>query len=72
VADFNPMPPARFSIRKPEGAAKPRHVVINRGKAQDFFAAATVGKVSSDLILARPDGGPWGKNHQQAATRRGV
>jgi hypothetical protein len=34
-------------------------------EGQRFFEATTAGKLASALIFARPDGDPWGKNHQQ-------
>jgi hypothetical protein len=67
VDDFNPDAAGTLAIRNPKNR-KPRHIVpIEEG--QDLFAAATVGKVSSDLILTRPT---LGEEPPAAHPRRGL
>jgi integrase len=44
-------------------AGKPRHVVLT-DEGQRLFARLTAGKLASDPIFTRADGGMWGKSHQ--------
>jgi integrase len=44
-------------------AGKPRHVVLTE-EGQRLFASLTAGKLGSDPIFTRRDGGMWGKSHQ--------
>jgi integrase len=44
-------------------AGKPRHVVLT-DEGQRLFASLTAGKLRSDPIFTRRDGGMWGKSHQ--------
>ena len=44
-------------------AGKPRHVVLT-DEGQRLFASLTAGKLGSDPIFTRRDGGMWGKSHQ--------
>jgi integrase len=44
-------------------AGKPRHVVLT-DEGQRLFARLTAGKLGSDPIFTRADGGMWGKSHQ--------
>ena len=44
-------------------AGKPRHVVLT-DEGQRLFAGLTAGKLGSDPIFTRADGGVWGKSHQ--------
>lgn len=44
-------------------AGKPRHVVLT-AEGQRLFSTLTVGRVGSDPIFVRRDGGLWGKSHQ--------
>jgi hypothetical protein len=44
-------------------AGKPRHVVLT-AEGQRLFSTLTVGRVGSDPIFVRRDGGVWGKSHQ--------
>lgn len=62
IADFN-ADAGTLAIRASK-AGKARHVVLT-DEGQRFFEAATAGKSSGALIFVRPDGKPWGKNHQQ-------
>jgi integrase len=44
-------------------AGKPRHVVLT-DEGQHLFATLTAGKLGTDWIFTRADGGLWGKSHQ--------
>ncbi len=44
-------------------SGRPRHVVLTE-EGQQLFATLTAGKLGSELIFKRPDGGAWGKSHQ--------
>jgi integrase len=61
VSDFN-ADAGVVSVRESK-AGKPRHVVLTQ-EGQQLFATLTAGKLATDPIFARADGGPWGKSHQ--------
>ena len=61
VADFNA--DAGIVTVRQSKAGKPRHVVLT-AEGQRFFASLTAGKVGTDPIFTRADGGVWGKSHQ--------
>jgi integrase len=61
VSDFN-ADAGIVTIRESK-AGKPRHVVLT-DEGQRLFADFTAGKLGSDSIFTRPDGGAWGKSHQ--------
>jgi integrase len=61
VADFN-ADAGIITVRESK-AGKPRHVVLT-DEGQRLFASLTAGKVGSDPIFTRHDGGLWGKSHQ--------
>ena len=44
-------------------AGKPRHVVLTE-EGQRLFADLIAGKLGSDPIFTRADGGVWGRSHQ--------
>jgi integrase len=62
AADFN-ADAGTVAVRESK-AGKPRHVVLT-DEGQALFAALTAGRLGSDLIFTRDDGGPWGRSHQQ-------
>ena len=71
VADFN-ADAGVVTVRESK-AGKPRHVVL-AGEGQQLFAALTAGKLGTDPIFVRADGGLWGKSYQlrpmlEASTR---
>jgi integrase len=49
-------------------AGKPRAVPLTDDAAR-FFAAETVGKARTALVLSREDNGAWGKSHQSRPLR---
>lgn len=61
AADFN-ADAGILTVRQSK-AGKPRHVVLT-AEDQRFFASLTAGKVRTDPIFTRADGGVWGKSHQ--------
>jgi integrase len=61
IADFN-ADAGVITVRESK-AGKPRHVVLTE-EGQRLFASLTVGKLGSDPIFTRNDGGLWGKSHQ--------
>jgi integrase len=61
VADFN-ADAGVVTVRESKGG-KPRHVVLTV-EGQRLFATLTAGKLGSDPIFVRRDGGVWGKSHQ--------
>jgi integrase len=61
VADFNA--DAGVVTVRDSKAGKPRHVVLT-AEGQKLFATLTAGKLGSDPIFVRRDGGMWGKSHQ--------
>jgi integrase len=61
VSDFN-ADAGVITIRENK-AGKPRHVVLT-DEGRRLFADFTVGKLGSDPIFTRADGGAWGKSHQ--------
>jgi integrase len=61
VADFN-ADSGVVTVRESK-AGKPRHVVLT-DEGQHLFATLTAGKLGSDPIFVRADGGLWGKSHQ--------
>jgi integrase len=61
VSDFN-SDAGVVTIRESK-AGKPRHVVLT-DEGQRLFDGLTAGKLGSDLIFTRADGGVWGKSHQ--------
>jgi integrase len=61
VADFN-ADAGVVTVRESK-AGKPRHVVLT-DEGQRLFATLTAGKLGSDPIFVRRDGGVWGKSHQ--------
>jgi integrase len=61
VADFNA--DAGVATVRESKAGKPRHVVLT-DEGQRLFATLTAGKLGSDPIFVRADGGLWGKSHQ--------
>jgi integrase len=66
VSDFNPDAGTVLIQRSKSG--KPRHVYLTEeGKA--FFAAATVGKVSNDLIFRKANSEPWRATNQHRPMR---
>jgi integrase len=66
VADFNS--DAGIVTVRASKAGKPRHVVLT-DEGQRLFAGLTAGKLSSDPIFRRADGGTWGKSHQLRPTQ---
>ncbi len=66
TTDFDPDNGSVY-IADPKGG-KPRHVPLT-DEGRRWFMDWTAGKSGNDLILARPDGVPWGRSHQ---TRRMV
>jgi integrase len=61
VSDFNP--DAGIVTVRTSKAGKPRHVVLT-DEGQSLFASLSAGKLGSDLLFARADGGRWGSSHQ--------
>ena len=61
TADFN-ADAGVVTIRESK-AGKPRHVVLT-DEGQQLFTTLTVGKLGTDPIFVRADGGLWGKAHQ--------
>ena len=61
VEDFNA--DAGVVIVRESKAGKPRHVVLTV-EGQHLFRTLTAGKLGTDPIFARPDGGAWRKSHQ--------
>jgi integrase len=60
VSDFNPA--AGTLYIRPSKSGKGRHVPLHEDGAR-FFRKLVVGKAGDELLLARPDGTAWGKNH---------
>jgi hypothetical protein len=63
LADFN-ADAGVVTVRESK-AGKPRHVVLT-AEGQKLFATLTAGKLASDPIFGRRDGGVWGKSQQSA------
>jgi len=61
VADFN-ADAGVVTVRESNGG-KPRHVVLT-AEGQRLFASLTAGKLGSDPMFVRRDGGVWRKSHQ--------
>jgi integrase len=61
VADFK-TDAGVVTIRESK-AGKPRHVILTN-EGQRLFASLTAGKLGTDPVFARTDGGLWGKSHQ--------
>jgi integrase len=61
VADFNGN--AGIVTVRQSKAGKPRHVVLAE-EGQRMLTALTTGKLGTDPIFTRADGGLWGKSHQ--------
>jgi integrase len=61
AADFNA--DAGIVTVRESKAGKPRHVVLTV-EGQRLFASLTAGKLGTDAIFTRADGGLWGKSHQ--------
>jgi integrase len=61
AADFNA--DAGVLIVRESKAGKPRHVVLT-DEGQRLFARLTAGKLGSDPVFVRRDGGVWRKSHQ--------
>ena len=61
VADFNA--DAGVATVRESKAGKPRHVVLT-DEGQRLFTTLTAGKLGTDPIFTRADGGLWGKSHQ--------
>ena len=61
VADFN-VDAGVVTIRESK-AGKPRHVVLTN-EGQRLLARLTTGKLGTDPIFVRADGGVWGKSYQ--------
>jgi integrase len=66
VADFNA--DAGVVIVRDSKAGKPRHVVLT-DEGQRLFGTLTAGKIGSDPIFVRRDGGMWHKSHQMRPMR---
>jgi integrase len=66
VADFN-ADAGVITVRESK-AGKPRHVVLT-AEGQCLFAGLMAGKLGSDPIFTRADGGVWGKSHQLRPAR---
>ncbi len=62
VGNFNPTTAQVFIA--PSKSGKARHVPLNASGVA-LFKALTTGRPASAPMLARSDGEPWGKNHQQ-------
>ncbi len=62
VADFNP-DSGTIHVRKSK-SGKPRHVVLNE-EGRALFARLAAGRPGNGRLLAKADGTPWGKSHQQ-------
>jgi integrase len=65
VSDFDP-DNGSIHIADPKG--KPRHVWLT-AEGRRWFEEWTAGKSGDDLVLTRPDGGPWQKDHQARRMR---
>jgi integrase len=61
AADFNA--DAGVLIVRESKAGKPRHVVLT-DEGQRLFGRLTAGKLGSDPVFVRRDGGVWRKSHQ--------
>ena len=61
AADFN-ADAGVITVRESK-AGKPRHVVLTE-EGQRLLAGLTAGKLGSDPIFTRADGGVWGRSHQ--------
>jgi integrase len=61
AADLNPE--AGVVTVRASKANKPRHVTLTE-EGRALFSALTAGKMPSDPIFVRADGGLWGKSHQ--------
>jgi integrase len=61
VADFN-ADAGVVTVRQSK-AGKPRHVVLT-DEGQRLFATLTAGKLGTDPMFTRANGGAWGKSHQ--------
>jgi integrase len=61
AADFNA--DAGVLIVRESKAGRPRHVVLT-DEGQRLFARLTAGKLGSDPVFVRRDGGVWRKSHQ--------
>ena len=61
MADFN-SGAATVTVRVSK-AGRPRHVVLT-DEGQRLFVTLTAGKIGTDPIFPRLDGGAWGKSHQ--------
>jgi integrase len=61
VSDFN-ADAGVVTVRESK-AGKPRHVVLT-DEGRRLFGQFTGGKIGSDPIFTRADGGVWGKSHQ--------
>jgi integrase len=61
VADFN-ADAGVVTVRQSK-AGKPRHVVLTN-EGQRLFARLTAGKLGTDPVFVRADGGSWGKSYQ--------
>jgi integrase len=61
VADFN-ADAGVVTVRESK-AGKPRHVVLT-DEGQHLFTSLTAGKLGTDPIFVRADGGLWGTSHQ--------
>jgi integrase len=61
VADFN-ADAGVVTVRESKSGTS-RHVVLTE-EGQHLFASLTAGKLGSDPIFIRHDGGVWGKSHQ--------
>jgi integrase len=66
AADFN-ADAGVITVRESK-ADKPRHVILTE-EGQRLFADLTAGKLGSDPIFTRANGGVWGKSHQLRPTR---
>ena len=61
VRDVNLRTRQIYIARSKSGS--PRHVPLNP-EGVELFRKAIAGKTGDALVFARPDGEPWGKNHQ--------
>jgi integrase len=66
VADFDPKSALVFIAPSKSGA--PRYVPLNNA-ALDFFKLHTAGRSGTELLFARANGSPWGKNHDKRPLR---
>jgi len=67
AADFN-ADAGVITVRESK-AGKPRHVVLTE-EGQRLLADLTAGKLGSDPIFTRADGGVWGRSHQLRPMRQ--